>query len=110
MKQSHEFCPSDRYRYDFGLCSVSNGFAQIDTSQDAHYYGNWTNPEKRITFSYVEGDCTTTECESDQEYVEHIHDFAKWSTEMGYGFKLDPGLGPEIKAKFVALGLDEYLH
>ena len=29
MKTTREFCPGDRYTYDFGLCSYQNGWAQI---------------------------------------------------------------------------------
>jgi hypothetical protein len=39
-----EFTPSDRYVYDFVLCTYDKGWAQIDTRQDASYYGTWTNP------------------------------------------------------------------
>lgn len=58
MKITREFTAS-RYTYDFGLCSVGNGFNQIDTESDASYYGEWANPFRLIHFSYVEGDCTT---------------------------------------------------
>ena len=32
MKITREFCPDDRYVYDFGLCSYENGWAQVDTA------------------------------------------------------------------------------
>ena len=32
MKITREFCPSDRYVYDFGLCSYEKGWAQVDTA------------------------------------------------------------------------------
>ena len=32
MKITREFCPGDRYAYDFGLCSYENGWAQVDTA------------------------------------------------------------------------------
>ena len=35
MKITREFAPGDRYRYDFGLCSYANGWAQIGAAQDA---------------------------------------------------------------------------
>lgn len=37
-------CMSDRYKYDFRLCTSANGWAQLDTKQDASYFGNWINP------------------------------------------------------------------
>ena len=39
MKITREFAPADRYVYDFGLCSYKNGCAQVDTAQDASYFG-----------------------------------------------------------------------
>jgi hypothetical protein len=32
-----EFCPADRYLYDF---SLPGDFAQLDTSENASYHGN----------------------------------------------------------------------
>ena len=64
MKITHEFCPGDRYTYDFGLCSFENGWAQIDTAQDASYFGTWANPTRLMIFSYCEGDTTLKEAAS----------------------------------------------
>ena len=58
MKITREFCPGDRYVYDFGLCSYENGWAQVDTAQDASYFGTWANPTRLMIFSYCEGDTT----------------------------------------------------
>ena len=38
MKITREFCPADRYTYDFGLRSYEKGWAQVDTAQDASYF------------------------------------------------------------------------
>ena len=46
----------DRYKYDFRQCKPSDGWAQLDTKQDAPYYGNWINPLTLETLSYCEGD------------------------------------------------------
>ena len=35
---------ADRYKYDFDVCHFGKGWAQIDTSEDAYYYGQWANP------------------------------------------------------------------
>ena len=29
----------DRYRFDFDLCSCARGWAQVDTAQDASWFG-----------------------------------------------------------------------
>jgi len=112
MKKIHEFCPSDRYRYDFGLCSSKNGFAQIDTWQDASYFGTWANPEKLIIFAYVEGDCYTTKCDTVGEFVSEINAIKEWNDrDENDGFKgIDPGLNPANVQKWRDIGLGDLLH
>ena len=56
---AREFIPSDRYKFD---CGLPRHFAQVDTSQDASYYGNWASAEALTLVSYCEGDVTTTVC------------------------------------------------
>ena len=43
MKTQKTFCNSDRYIFDYDMCSFKKGFAQIDTTEDASYFGNWVN-------------------------------------------------------------------
>ena len=44
MKTIRDFKPmTDRYSFDVGACSYANGFAQIDTRQDAAHFGSWTS-------------------------------------------------------------------
>ena len=105
-----EFAPADRYVYDFGACSYKKGWAQIDTRQDAPYYGTWTNPDRREIFNYCEGDTTLTRCGTDDEYAAEVRRCAEWNKEAGYWMGIDPGFGEEMKARFVALGLVELLH
>ena len=111
MIQRHdEFCPGDRYRYDFHLCSTANGWAQFDTGQDAHYFGNWLNPFLRMFFSYVEGDTTTIVCDTDEEFVDLVRDQIGWYREHG-GFRgIDPGFNKELQQKLEELGLSEFTH
>lgn len=107
---THEFEPADRYLYDFGLCSAKNGFAQFDTDADASYYGNWLNPFKWVLFSYCEGDCTTTECETAADFVSEVRRVAAYFQDNG-GFRgIDPGLGPDLRERFIELGLGDLLH
>ena len=111
MKIIREFAPTDRYVYDFGPCSSKNGFAQLDTAQDASYYGMWANPEKRIIVSYCEGDVTTTICDNDKEFVEEIDRIADFNNSNGLDFKgIDPGFNDALKERFVSIGLSHYLH
>lgn len=111
MEKHHEFQPADRYLYDFGLCSIKNGFAQIDTGQDASYFGTWANPEKLIIFNYCEGDCYTTVCKTASEFVSEIQGIKTWNDENGHSFKgIDPGLNPKNIEKWESIGLGELLH
>jgi len=107
MQKKHEFLPADRYTYDFGLCSAKNGFAQLDTDQDAHYFGQWANPVKRIIFQYVEGDCYTIICETDQEFRNEIDKIAQWTNENDSSFKID---AYKTEAGWRKIGLGHYLH
>ena len=43
MKTEKTFCNSDRYIFDWNYCNFKKGFAQIDTTEDASYFGNWVN-------------------------------------------------------------------
>ena len=111
MKKIHEFIPANRYAYDFGPCSASQGYAQVDTLQDASYYGTWCSPTARTIVNYCEGDVTTTVCETDAEFVEQLHELARWNDEGGWGpMRIDPGLGPELREQLVRLGVENLLH
>ena len=110
MKKLHEFLPADRYLYDFGLCSVKNGFAQVDTSQDASYFGTWANPFKFVIFNYCEGDCYTTKCDNEKEFVAEMKSIQIWNNEMGYSFGIDPGFNISLKKAFEEIGLSDMLH
>ncbi len=105
-----EFCPADRYVYDFGACTYARGWAQVDTRQDASYYGTWTNPERREIFTYCEGDTTLIRCDTNEEYMEQMRAMADWNKEASYWLGIDPGLGEEMKIRFTELGLGDLLH
>ncbi len=111
MKQTKEFAPADRYLYDFGMCTSTKGWAQIDTSQDASYYGTWCNPFKRYVFSYCEGDTCLTECDNDAEFITEIRTIKQWNDNNGYKFLgIDPGFNESLMAKLRDLGLGDLLH
>jgi hypothetical protein len=112
MQIIRDFCPSDRYTYDFGLCSITNGWAQIDTSQDASYYGQWISPTKRAILCYCEGDVILTKCESDAELVEEMHKMRAWNDRPGgHTFMgIDPGFNATLKSDLISCGLESFLH
>lgn len=102
---------ADRYKYDFGACSTQKGFAQVDTGQDAHYFGTWANPERLIVVCYCEGDVSIERYDSPGEFVAGILEIRRWNEEHGHGFKgIDPMMNDAIKEGFVKLGLGDLLH
>ena len=112
MKIIRDFRPlSDRYSFDTGACSYANGFAQIDTKQDASYYGTWCAPATRTIVNFSEGDLTTTVCETDAEFAEQLRELARWNAEAGYGpMKIDAGFGDGLRQAFENLGVANLLH
>lgn len=100
----------DRYKYDFNKCSYKSGWAQLDTKQDAWYYGNWINPITLKLFSYAEGDTTLTECESEAEFIAAVRECVRWQTEHGYFIGIDGMCEPAIIDAFIRMGLGDVLH
>lgn len=108
MKRFDSFIPGERYQFDFGICSAAHGYAQIDTSQDASYYGNWINPSERKAVCFAEGDLAVIEFDDDAEMLGWVERF---KNNDGLGFKgIDPGLGEVLKSVCIAHGLGPYLH
>ena len=100
----------DRYFYDFRVCTVSKGWAQIDIGQDASYFGQWVNPSKRLIFCYCEGDTVLTRCQSDSELQGELARIKAWNVENGHRFiGIDPGFSEELKTALVSAGLGQYL-
>lgn len=102
---------TDRYEFDFNGCTYANGWCQVDTKQDASYYGTWCNPVERKLFTYCEGDMTLVECSTDEDFVKAVRECADWNKKAGYWLGIDPGFdkGP-FRAQFEALGLGDLLH
>ena len=86
------FQPGDRYFYDFNMDMTQ--WMQMDTYQDAAYYGNWINPTLRSTLSYCEGDICLVIAENDKAFIELVRSSQKWQEENGYWIGIDPGLYP----------------
>jgi len=112
MKTTRDFnSMTDRYAFDLGQCSIKNGFAQVDTEQDASYYGTWANPHKLVIVNYLEGDIIIKQADNINEFVEEIKAIKTWNEENGWRFMgIDPGLGEDLKQRFVDIGLKDLLH
>jgi len=111
MKITREICPGDRYVYDFGLCSYEQGWAKVDTAQDASYFGTWANPTRLMFFNYCEGGTTLKEAASPEEFAAELCEIDAWNRANGYcPARIDPGFNPAMKAAFEGLGLADMLH
>lgn len=104
------FEPSNRYQFDFKLCTYAKGWAQLDTSQDASYFGTWINPSERKIANYCEGDVTIQAADTDEELVSLVVDIKAWNDQNGHRFiGIDPGFGEDMQRQLVAAGLGAYL-
>jgi len=102
---------SSRYKYDTGMCSAKKGWAQIDSKQDASYYGQWCNPLTFKLFSYCEGDVTLIECDTEAEFISELRGNIAWNKERGYFIGIDAfSQSGEIRAALERMGFAEELH
>ena len=111
MKTERLFESTDRYAFDFKLCTTGKGYAQVDTQQDAWYYGTWANPFKLKIVSYCEGDITIQTADNPEEFVEEMQKIKTWNQEQGWKFYgIDPGFNGDLEKRFIEIGLKELLH
>jgi hypothetical protein len=110
MKTTRAFQDADRYIFDFDICNFKKGWAQVDTSQDASYYGNWANPITLTLMSYIEGDITKHQAETQQEFKDELMRTIEWHKENDYWKGIDCMCSDEITKTFVDMGFDEYLY
>lgn len=112
MKLTRELAPADRYLYDFKHCTYAKGWAQLDTGQDASYFGTWINPTTLQIFNYCEGDTCLTECDDTAELQAEVERIKQWNIEQGHRFLgIDPGFdGKPVQATLLGAGLQQYFH
>ena len=111
MKTIREFASIDRYYFDFKKCTTDKGWAQVDTEQDASYYGTWANPFDLKIVSYAEGDITIQTADNVAEFVEEMEKLKAWNIENGWKFYgIDPGFNERLADKFKEVGLGDCLH
>ena len=112
MKRIEDFMPNiERYHFDFGECSHHLGYAQVDTSQDAPYFGIWTNPTTLTTVQYIEGEVYHDIAESMEEYVDYIRKMKADYDAMDVSFLgIDPMLNDDIANRLKEIGLGDLIH
>ena len=97
----------ERYEYDFTL--VPTGvWAQVDTKQDAWYFGIWANPFERVIITFCEGDLTRQIAKSDEEFVKAVRHIADYYGEEFKG--IDTGFSYPMWKRFSDLGLSDLVH
>ena len=107
MKTQKTFCNSDRYVFDYDMCSFKKGFAQIDTTEDASYFGNWVNFKSLELITYCEGDLTVVKCENIEEFKKQLLKVVSWYKKNNSFIGIDLMLSDEIKKDFNNLNLDK---
>ena len=96
----------DRYYFDNNQCSYKKGWAQLDTEQDAHYFGMWINPTKLRIMSYMEGDIVERQFDNVEELTQYLSNMNQYEEYT----RIDPGLNPRFRQIFIDLGLDIFFH
>lgn len=110
MKEIREFLPVDRYVFDFRHCRSVDGWAQIDTRQDAHYYGIWANPFTLEIITYTEGDVVKKKAEAPSEFCSEMDELIEWHRSRDDLRGIDPGLIDANRRRWIDLGYAKYLH
>lgn len=82
MKIERSFNP-DLVRYDFDGPLLERGWLQVDTEQDAWYYGNWVNLEQKRFLGFAEGDITDIRFDNDQEMADYLRSFPMLHIDAG---------------------------
>ena len=72
---------TERYEFDFKLCTREKGWKQFDTTQDAWYFGVWVHPEKCEIITYAEGDITRVICPTEESFHAELKSMAQFYGE-----------------------------
>ena len=96
--------------FDCEECSYALGWCQVDTLQDASYYGTWANPYTFQIVNYCEGDITRTNCDNQAEFMIAMLDLKTWNDSAGWGCKVDPGLSQKMTEKWSSIGMNWFLY
>ena len=94
----------NRYELDALLCPA--GWAQLDSPEDASWYGTWAHPKHRSIVSYCEGDIARSHADTPEEFTAEIRRIHRFHQHEG-GIRIDPGFGD--RNAWEALGLADLL-
>lgn len=104
---------TDRYAFDYGICSYRLGWAQVDTHQDASYFGIWTHPVSRMICTYAEGDVTVERCSDETDYRAALLRIITCYDRSERPCRIDVmalAVSHPIRDGLIALGMASYLH
>jgi len=101
---------AERYQFDFVKCKPSKGYSQVDTEQDASYYGHWANPFTFELVGFVEGEVTIQQAETKQEFIDLMLKTAKFYKDTDDELNIDPMLEEDQRQEWKNLGLTHLLH
>ena len=114
MKIERDFIHNGvRYEFDFGRCTPDDDFAQVDTAEDASYFGIWTNPFSYKIVSFMEGDVEVKTAVTLEEYCEALRALKKaYGSEERTAkyFGIDTMLRDRLTERFKEIGLNDLLH
>jgi len=101
----------DRYSFDRQY-TLANGWAQVDTYQDAPYFGIWTSPALLQIFTYCEGDLCLEQCNDVADYVDAVKRCIAFYDGHEKPCRIDvfESRFPEMAKAFRDLGLGEFIH
>ena len=98
----------NRYRYDWRECRTGR-WAQMDTAQDAPWFGQWANPFEREILSYAEGDECRTACDTDAEFTTELERIAAFHRKNDQWKGIDPW-NAGLYARFAQAGARQLVH
>lgn len=105
-----DFTPfGDRYDHDKKF-TAATGWAQVDTYQDASYFGVWTNPTSFEIFTFCEGDRTLERCADAEDYKNSLRTCLEFYDNRDRPTKIDAVFEPELAGKFTELGFADRIH
>lgn len=100
---------NERYYYDCGPCSLAKGWAQIDTDQDAYYFGAWANPVELKIFTFSEGDTAMAEYPDTSSFAAALRQWLASCSQLGRRYMVDPGRR-SLAAAFVQRGAADCIY
>ena len=107
MEIQKSFANCDRFIFDFNYCHFKKGYAQLDTTEDAHYFGNWVNFKSLELITYCEGDLTVIKCDDVKEFKEQLLKVVSWYKKNKSFIGIDLMCSDDIKKDFNNLNLDK---